>query len=71
VNLHCHANLKELQPNRILGHCPDSRLKRERPQNNEFTEIKKLFLLQAMKAHRVVRFRGSHIFCRQLAHRWR
>jgi hypothetical protein len=31
----------------------------------------KLSLQQAVKAHRVVRRQGSHIFSRQSAHRWR
>jgi hypothetical protein len=30
----------------------------------------KLFLKQAMEAHRVVSRRGSHIFSRQSAYRW-
>jgi hypothetical protein len=31
----------------------------------------KLYLKQAVEAHRVLRGRGSHIFSRQTAHRWR
>jgi hypothetical protein len=34
-------------------------------------KIKQLSLQQAVKAHRVVRRRGSHIFSRQSAHRGR